>query len=117
MFYMTWALKSQPETQASLTEAYHYIAEKLGAKLAPVGLVWQKAKQIARDIDLYHPDGRHANPMGAYLTALVFYAILFNTSPEGLPGKGKERVNLDKERALFLQKIAYESVSDLVFGV
>jgi hypothetical protein len=115
VFYMTWALKSQPQTQAALTKAYGHVAAELSAKLAPVGLAWEKAHQSDPELDLYHPDGRHANPLGAYLTACVFYSVILGLSPEGLPGKlfikGKNRVSLDKERALFLQKVAFEMIS------
>jgi len=115
VFYMTWALKSNPQTQANLTEAYGHIAAELDAQLAPVGLAWQRAHQSDPELNLYRPDGRHANPTGAYLTACVFYAVLLGSSPEGLPGKlfikGKDRVNLDKGKARFLQKTAFETVS------
>ena len=67
--------------------------------------------------ELYHRDGRHASPVGSYLTACVFYAVVFNTSPEGLPGsfylKGKMWVDLEKDRASLLQKVAWETVSIL----
>ena len=111
---MTWALKSQPQTQVDLTEAYGHVAAELDAKLAPVGLAWERAHQSDPELNLYHPDGRHANPAGAYLTACVFYAVLLGSSPEGLPGtlsiKGKQRVNLDNDRRLFMQKLAHETV-------
>ena len=115
VFYMTWALKSEPEDQPELAEAYSHMATELGAKLAPVGLAWENARRSVPDLDLFHPDGRHANPIGAYLTACVFYAVLLGESPQGLPGKlfikGKYRVDLDKDKARFLQKIAFDIVS------
>ena len=116
IFYMTWANKSRPRTQKILTEAYGRIATELGAVLAPVGLAWQKAQAMDEALNLHHIDDRHANPSGAYLTACVFYAVLFNASPEGLPAtlqiEGKIRLDLAEERAGFLQKIAYETVSN-----
>jgi hypothetical protein len=115
VFYMTWALKAEPQTQAELAEAYSSITAELGANLVPVGLAWQKARRSDPELDLFHPDGRHANPTGAYLTACVFYAVLLGESPEGLPGrlfiKGKDRINLSKDQAQPLQKIAFEIVS------
>jgi hypothetical protein len=114
VFYMTWALKSEPETQADLAQAYGHAAAELGAKLAPAGLAWESAHRSDLELDLFLPDGRHANPIGAYLTACVFYSVLFGSSPEGLPGrlfiKGKDRVSLDKDKARFLQKLAFEIV-------
>jgi hypothetical protein len=113
VFYMTWALRSEPQTRIELTQAYRSVAHELDAKLAPVGLAWEKAHQSDPELDLYHPDGRHANPTGAYLTACVFYSVLLGKSPEGLPGKlfikAKNRVDLNEKRALFLQKIAHDT--------
>ena len=87
------------------------MATEVGARLAPVGLAWEKAQQSDPDLDLFHPDARHANPAGAYLTACVFYTVLLGESPEGLPAKlfikGKNRVDLEDDRASFLQKIAF----------
>jgi hypothetical protein len=120
LFFMTWANKSRPRAQKILAEAYDQIATELGAVLAPVGLAWQKAQALDVELNLHHIDDRHANPSGAYLTACVFYAVFFNASPEGLPAtlqiKGKIRLDLAEDRAGFLQKIAYETVSDAASG-
>ena len=117
IFYMTWANRTRPDTQVILTEAYSKIARRLGAILSPVGLAWAAVHRDDPDFELYHQDGRHANPAGSYLAACVFYAILFNTSPAGLPGvfyhKGKNRLELDEDNTLFLQKIAWETVSEI----
>lgn len=114
VLYMTWANRSRPETQALLADAYTTVSRQLDALLAPVGLVWEHARRLKPDLDLYHPDGRHANPLGSYLTACVFYAVLFNVSPEGLPGtiliKDKVQLDLDSDIARRLQKIAFDTV-------
>jgi hypothetical protein len=114
VFYMTWANKSHPRTQKIIADAYGQIATELGADLAPVGLAWEKAQALDVALNLHHIDDRHANPSGAYLTACVFYAVFFNVSPEGLPAtlqiEGKIKLDLAKDRAGFLQKIAYETV-------
>jgi hypothetical protein len=121
ILYMTWANRTRPETQAALADVYSSTAHKLGAILAPVGLAWQAVHRIDPDCDLHHRDGRHANPNGSYLTACVFYSVLFNTSPAGLPGafcfKGKKRVDLDVDQALFLQKTAWETVLNSEWGM
>ncbi len=117
IFYMTWANQMRPDTQAVLADAYKRVAFERNALLAPVGLVWEAVHLIDPDLALHHRDGRHANPVGSYLTACVFYSVLFNICPEGLSGtffiKGKKRVDLDKEQALFLQKTAWKIVSEL----
>ena len=113
ILYMTWANRHRPETQALITDAYIKTAKILNAVLAPVGTVWEKARRMDPGIDLYHQDGRHANPVGSYLTACVFYSLLFKTSPEGLPGTlfagGKTLVDLNENQAEFLNKAAFES--------
>jgi hypothetical protein len=114
ILYMTWANRNRPETQALLADAYANIARELDAILAPVGLAWQQVQRRIPGLDLYHPDGRHANPIGSYLAACVFYAVVFNTSPEGLPGavviEGKVRLDLDQDTARCMQKIAFDTV-------
>ena len=121
IFFMTWANRTRPETQSVLAESYAKIAQKLGAILSPVGRAWEAIHRDEPDFELHHRDGRHANPAGSYLTACVFYSILFSTSPEGLPGafyhKGKNRLDLDKDKALFLQKIAWETVRNVEVGI
>ncbi|MCP4689495.1 MAG: hypothetical protein GY859_15685 [Desulfobacterales bacterium] len=116
VFFMTWANREKPETQAILAEAYTRIARELGAMAAPVGLAWEAAMKKNPGLRLHHEDGRHANPTGAYLAACVFYAILLNKSPEGLPGTlhagGKNRGALTAATAALLQKIAYKSLAE-----
>ncbi len=115
IFYMTWANRLRPETQTGLTAAYAAVARELGAALAPVGLAWEAVHRIEPDLDLHHPDNRHANPSGSYLTACVFYSVLLNASPEGLPAtfyfEGKKRGAPEKDKALLLQRVAWETVS------
>lgn len=117
IFYMTWANRKRPETQSVLAEAHTRIAKKLGASLAPVGMAWEALHRIEPGFNLHHRDSRHANPAGSYLTACVFYSVIFNTSPEGLPGdfycKGKKRLDLKTDQALQLQKVAWKTVSGI----
>jgi len=117
ILFLTWANRSQPDTQAVLTHIYKVAAQKLNVDLAPVGLAWEAIQQLDPGIELYHQDGRHANPIGSYLSACVFYSVMFKTSPQGLPGsfnyKGKVWVDLEKDRASLLQKVAWKTVSTL----
>jgi hypothetical protein len=120
ILYMTWANRKRPETQALLADAYANVARELDAILAPVGFAWLRVQRLIPGLDLYHPDGRHANPIGSYLTACVFYAVVFNASPQGLPGdilvEDKVRLDLDKGTARCLQKIAFDTVNNSEFG-
>jgi len=117
LFFMTWAHQKRPEDQENIARAYRHTARRHNAGLGPVGMAWQRSIRESPDLSLYHEDGRHAGPAGAYLAACVFYVVLFKASPAGLPSrfniKGKLRVNLDEKSALFLQQIAVRTVRDL----
>ena len=119
IFFMTWANRSRPLTQATLADAYDHMAKELGAILAPVGLAWETALNRVPGLNLHHEDGRHANSTGAYLSACLFYVLLFKSSPEGLPAaifiQGKKWVDLDKSTALLLQRTAFETVMNTGF--
>lgn len=125
VFYLTWARQNRPETQAALTEAYTKISRELGALLASAGTAWQSAIKENPQLVLHLPDQSHPNSAGSYLTACVFYSLLFSKSPENLPGhlegrsaktdgrineESSELVNLSKADALFLQRIAWQTV-------
>ena len=111
---MTWANKHRPQTQKIISEAYEQIAQELDAVLAPVGVAWENCQKINSEINLYNRDGRHANPMGSYLTACVFYAAIYNVSPEGLPCQvsleNNELNNITGDKIRFLQRMAFETI-------
>ena len=113
ILYMTWANQNRPDTGIVLADAYRRMANELGAYLAPVGLAWANAQKNSSELALHHHDGRHASPVGAYFTACLFYAVLTDTSPEGLPEsffiEGKKRPDQDPDQALLLQKVAWET--------
>lgn len=113
IFYMTWANKHRPQTQKIISEAYEQITRELDAVLAPVGMVWANCQKVNPEINLYNRDGRHANPMGSYLTACVFYSVLYNVSPEGLPFlvslESNELNNITEDKIRFLQRMAFET--------
>lgn len=115
IFYMTWANRTRPETQKALTDAYRQISQELGAILAPVGAAWEHSLRTDPDLRLHHWDDRHAGPAGAYLTACIFYTLINNISPQGLPGTLYDNhrllVNLSDEKARFLQRVAFETMT------
>jgi hypothetical protein len=86
------------------------IADELEATVSPVGIAWREVRQQYPDINLYKDDGSHPNRRGTYLAACVFYAVVFQQSPEGLRYTG----GLSPEETAVLQRIAAETVlSDL----
>lgn len=99
VFYLTWARQASPEDQDRLSYAYMTAARASLAKVAPVGLAWQRVREQRPEIELFQPDGSHPSPAGSYLAACAIYAVIFGRSPEGLPGRVRGRpVNLDTER-------------------
>ncbi len=84
VFYLTWARQGQEQVQVTRTEAYVSIAKELGAKVAPVGLVWQQVRRENPELKLYSQDGVHPSPVGSYLAACVFYVTFYGKSPAGL---------------------------------
>lgn len=110
VFYMTWPRRNDPARIESLAEAYEGIAEELDAAVAPVGRAWERAIRERPDLNLYLQDGFHPNPLGTYLAACVFYAVLTEESPLGLSNGGLDGIS--DEDAAFLQRIARETVRD-----
>lgn len=93
VFFITWAYRDQKGTgmdtlmQHQLNTTYAQVAKANHARIAPVGPAWMAVLGKLPDAPLYGPDGQHPAPDGTYLAACVFYAVLANQSPVGLPGK------------------------------
>ena len=126
VMYMTWARQHFPEMQPGLARVYTRVAQEIGADVAPVGLAWEAALTTDPMLVLHTSDKSHPNAAGSYLAACVFYATFFDARPSGLAAKidgvdGKSLVDLPVAQALFLQKIAWDAVSnyrrDLATGV
>ncbi len=84
VFYLTWAKQNQPETQQILTDAYMNIAKELKAKVAPVGIAWQKIQEANLKLNLYSSDRSHPSSIGSFVAACVFYTTFYDNSPVGL---------------------------------
>ncbi|HEV8484178.1 MAG TPA: hypothetical protein VGV87_11595 [Blastocatellia bacterium] len=138
IFFLTWARQNLPETQAVLNSAYFTIAKELNAIVTPVGIAWQTALKKNPGVALHQKDLSHPTPAGSYLAACVLYSTLYGQSAAGLTGRvvgntvdlaGRvldthgeqggaanqtkgELVNLSKADSTFLQKVAWQTVSD-----
>jgi hypothetical protein len=84
LFYLTWTKQDRPETQERVANSYLKIAQKLNAKIAPVGPAWQQVQLKNPQLNLYYRDGSHPSPIGSYIAACVFYSILSDRTPIGL---------------------------------
>lgn len=109
VFYLIPAYQDDPAAQQKITAAYLEIAQQLGARIAPVGIAFQKALKGKFDLSLHAADRVHPNVKGSYLAACVFYATLCGLSPENLPPySGK--LELDKEEEKYLRAVAWQTV-------
>jgi hypothetical protein len=104
-----WSENGLPDyasMQNAINDGYMGIARDKKITVAPVGYAWQAARSQYPLIDLWQADGSHPSQAGTYLAACVFYAIIFNQSPEGLDYYGR----VSENTALILQKIAAGTV-------
>jgi hypothetical protein len=85
-------------------------AEATAGDVAPVGFAWLGAVQdTGAPFDtagLWSGDGSHPSMHGSYLTAAVFFASLYDESPEGLAHPDA----VPASDAAFLQAIAADEV-------
>ena len=70
---------------------------------------WKRALQKDESINLWDEDNSHPNGAGTYLAACVFLGILLKENPVGL----EYTINIPKERARFIQEVAWETVCEL----
>jgi len=124
LFYLTWARKGQFQSQPLLTDAYTSIGKELGDDVVPVGLAWENALDARPNLVLHQNDGSHPTPDGTYLTACVFYAKIYNKSPENLESvtiKTTDMANNAPEQSNpqntgFFQQIAWQTVQQQMQG-
>jgi Tol biopolymer transport system component len=115
VLFMTWGRRDGlPEDglpefatmQSQVGAGYSEIADELGVMVAPVGIAWQSALSQYEELDLWQADGGHPSRAGSYLAACVFYAVIYQQSPEGLMFLG----GLPRETADPLQVVASHTV-------
>ncbi len=106
--FMTWAREYDPSMIETVSQAYVELGELLDIPVIPVGLAWQHALETAPELDLYTQDGSHPNKSGTYLATCVFYATIYNETPEGLYQITDNALPLQEQQ--LLQRIAWETV-------
>jgi len=117
ILFMTWgrrdglpqsAYNDFDEMQTELETGYINIADELNVMVSPVGIAWQNGLEKNPQLVLWQGDGSHPNMNGSYLAACVFYAVIFQESPEGLASMAGLQVDIGH----FLQSVAAETVFD-----
>jgi hypothetical protein len=92
-----------------ISRIYREVAAERHIRVVPAGLAWQRAQKAQPGLVLLS-DSVHANAEGSYLSACVLYATLSGRTPVGL--SEVSMTGISKERAGFLQRIAWETVLD-----
>lgn len=121
--YMTWSRRWDPYMIETIQKEYTRLAEKINARIVPVGLAWQRALELRPNLPIYDDDGSHQSSLGTYLNACVFYGIITGKSPVGLTNRliskdhNGEKLYLtiqSNENALFCQKVAEEIINKYI---
>jgi len=111
--------KLLPKMQTLLNMTYKRAARENGGIAAPAGIAWEMAYSQNPKYPLHASDNSHPDKLGVYLTALVFYATLFDEMPAGMGGRieysidnygRKSVISVDDETRRNLEKIAWEAV-------
>jgi hypothetical protein len=122
MFFMTWGRKNGDASncavwppvctfegmQERLRKSYLQMGADHHASVAPVGMAWAAVRQMVPSFDLWSPDESHPSLHGSYLTACVFYTMLFHKSTEACT----YTAGLTPADALLLQQVASATVYD-----
>jgi hypothetical protein len=118
-FYMTMAKRNGDSQNAAafpelgtyegaqdrINASYVHMAQENQGLLVPVGLVWENVRKNEPSLGLY-ADDTHPNLTGSYLAACVFYAVLFNDNPIGLPHPPQ----IEDKISFLLQTIVNETI-------
>lgn len=87
LLYLTWAREYNPLMQNQINKAYQDLASQTGAKVVPVGMIWNRVHSLRPDLRLYEPDGSHPSTIGSYLIANIFYAYLTHNKASKVSGR------------------------------
>ncbi|MFL5342511.1 MAG: SGNH/GDSL hydrolase family protein [Gemmataceae bacterium] len=109
LLYQTWSRQDAPDKQDELSRAYVELGKELKAGVVPVGAAWQAALKADPALKLHGPDKSHPSKAGTYLAACVFYAAIYDRSPEGLPGAPGGLSDADAKK---LQAVAWKTVRE-----
>jgi hypothetical protein len=107
--FQVWTPTDRPAHLPGTIRSYELAAEDVGGALFPAAAAFRAALLRDPTLQLYG-DGMHASLDGAYLTALVMYATIFERTPVGLPTtlvtRGGRLLTIPAVRGATLQEAA-----------
>ncbi|GEM_PF-1896066 len=87
LLFMTWGYNDSPQEyldmQSDVSANYEEMGRVINSGVAPVGEAWRHVIENYPSIPLHSQDLSHPNLAGSYLAACVFYACMYQESPEG----------------------------------
>ncbi len=116
LFHMTWARPDTPGPQAWWTDSYVAIAKELNAECAPAGMALDKVKQALPHLQMFQDQGGHPTPAATYLVACVFYATIYDQTPQGLAPQvtmSSGTVALAPSDATVMQRCAWQALQEI----
>jgi hypothetical protein len=122
VFYETWGRKNGDSPncgfyppvctytgmQNRLRSSYKLFADTTHAIMSPAGEAWRKSITLNPSLELYNSDQSHPSLEGSYLTACVFYEVLFHKSVL----TNTYTAGIATGTVSFLQQIAHNVVND-----
>lgn len=122
VFYETWGRKNGDASncgsyppictyigmQDRLRASYKLFADTTKSVMAPAGEAWRKSIAQNPTLELYSSDQSHPSLEGSYLTACVFYEVLFHKSVLS----NTYTAGVSSTNVSFLQQIAHDVVND-----
>lgn len=84
LFFSEWGRRDVKNDGVVQESIYQEMADAAGVRVAPVGRAWDVALAEKPSLPLYADDGNHESPVGAFLTAAVFYSFFTDSDPAEL---------------------------------
>jgi len=92
--HWTWAGKDAA-TQDATTAAFTELGKSLNVAVAPAGPAWYRVIAEKPTLALYQSDRRHPTQAGTYLTAAVFFSVVYGKPPDPLRPMVPQGLNAD----------------------
>jgi hypothetical protein len=110
VLFMAWAYERLNWVKLDqIVRAHRDLGGTLHIPVAPVGLAFERSLARRPAMAMLGPDKEHESIHGTYLAANVIYATLLGTSPEGCAYHPSA---ITSEEAVYLQRLAWETVCD-----
>ena len=84
VFMITWAYKSNPLMQPTISKGYIELCAQTGADYVPCGHLFEEARKWRPDLDLFDDD-KHPSSNGTYLLGLSFFKYFTGLPTADIP--------------------------------